>query len=708
MSIFDYFEHLNLSPGQETALTKLEAFLDSPIPVFMLKGYAGSGKTTILKGLIEYLGDKKKTFSLMAPTGRAAKVLRDKTGQGVTIHKAIYNFEKLVSVNKDSKDDAEHSFQYFFPINETNNDEHIIIVDESSMISGQESTHELFTFGTNILLDDLLTFSRLKTSKSKIIFVGDPAQLPPVTDNKSLALEKSFFEGLGISVEETEMTEVLRQADNLILANAKKLRELLALKNRIELRFEFDKNSFINTTAYDIIEKYTEIFPKPEIGDGIIISYSNAQCYHYNMALREKIFPNQRNIVAGDLVLINNNNYHTYGVELFNGDIAKVVDVSPDKVIQSAPVYCDEGGVKVKKIIQFEFRKISIRIPSYPDEIHCFIIDSLLHSINRDLSICEMKALYINFMIRFNDEQKKRNVSGQISYKVGSEEFRQALKNDPFFNALKVKFGYAITCHKAQGGEWDKVFVDYYGRVSLKSDPLRWCYTATTRGIKAVYAINAPFFGKLDKFKFAPIGSIGSIPNEALSLESVIISPYHKAGQHKCKSLKYWEILEKLEDTPYTIEKVESFGDYLERYTIVLENRKVQLQASHKGSGHFVEQFKVINEENHKLKNELELIFNSEFSPAYSINYSPEFDFLSELHSMIQEICSGLDIYITNVVKGKSHYVTYYIKTDSICSYIQFYYNDKGQLTTAMPKTYMCSNDTKIQLLIEKMLSYAS
>lgn len=674
----------------------------------MLKGYAGSGKTTILKGLVEYLGAKKKTFSLMAPTGRAAKVLRDKTGFGVTIHKAIYNFEKLLSINKESDDNAEHSFHYFFPINNLAGNEHIIIVDESSMISGKESKHELFTFGTNVLLDDLLTFSRIKTTNSKIIFVGDPAQLPPVSDSESLALKKSFFEELGISVQETEMTEVLRQGDNLILANAKMLRELISQKNKTQLHFQFDKNTFINATSSEIIEKYANLFPKPEIGDGVIISFSNAQSYQYNMALREKIFPNQRDIVAGDLILINNNNYHTYGVELFNGDIAKVVDVSPDKTIQVAPVYCDEGGVKVRKIIQFEFRKISIRVPSYSEDIHCYIIDSLLHSIDRDLSIPEMKALYINFVIRFNDEQKKRHDSGKTSFKIGSEEFRQALKNDPFFNALKVKFGYAITCHKAQGGEWDKVFVDYYRRVSLKNNPLRWCYTATTRGINAVYAINAPCFGKLGKLKFAPVGSIGMIPNEALALENVRISPFHKEEQHKCKSLKYWEILEKLENTPYSIDKVESFGNYLERYTIVFENRRIQLQANHKGSGHFYEQFKVMNEEDNNVKIDLERIFNSDFTPVFSVSYSPEFDFLNELNSRMQELCFELEIAITNIVKGKAYYVTYYLRTDSICSYIQFYYNDKGQLTTAMPKTYLCNNDIKLQLLIENLLAHAN
>ena len=708
MSIFNHFKHLNLSHGQETSLTKLEAFLASPVQVFMLKGYAGSGKTTILKGLVEYLNSNKKEFILMAPTGRAAKVLRDKTGYGVTIHKGIYNFSKLVSVNQDAEDDAEHSFHYVFPINELGTTEKIIIVDESSMISSVESKNELFTFGTNILLNDLLTYTRLQTSKSKIIFVGDPAQLPPYGDNKSLALDKAYFNDLDMAVEETEMTEVLRQGDNLILENAKKIRELLEVENRTQLQFKFDQESFIRTEAIDIAEKFASYYPVPEIGNGVVISFSNAQCYHYNSAIREQIFPGQKDLVSGDLVLINNNNYHTYGAELFNGEIAKVISVNPEIIPQSAPVYCDVNGKRVKKVIKLNFRKITIRIHSYPDEIDCYIIDSLLHSINRDLSICEMKALYINFMIRINEKQKKIKEAGGKEHKVGSDEFKQALKQDPFFNALKVKFGYAITCHKAQGGEWDKVFVDYQGRVSLKSDPLRWCYTATTRGINTVYAINTPQFSKLDKLKFAPLGIIGTLPIDALALDSVLISPFHNVLDHKCKCLKYWEILEKLENTDYQIIKVESLGSYQERYTLNKDGIEINLDGHHRGSGHFIEPFKVMNYVDNKIKIEIESIFNSEFTQLFQINYVPEFDFLADLYSMMQFECEEINITITNIVKGKNNYINYYLVTDSPCSYIQFYYNDIGQLTTAMPKTFKCSNDRKLQRLIQKLSEYAS
>lgn len=189
MSIFNHFQHLKLSPSQEIALTKLESFLSSSSKVFILKGYAGSGKTTILKGLIDYLENQERDVDVIAPTGKAAKILREKTLRGTTIHRGIYNFEKLLPLKVESEDLAEKSFHYFFPIAEKSNINRVIIVDEASMVSNMKSQHELFTFGTGKLLDDLLTYAKIRTTSNKIIFVGDPAQLPPVTDSKSLALD---------------------------------------------------------------------------------------------------------------------------------------------------------------------------------------------------------------------------------------------------------------------------------------------------------------------------------------------------------------------------------------------------------------------------------------------------------------------------------------------------------------------------------------
>ena len=704
MSILDQFRHIELNLDQKNVVIKLEAFLNESTQAFVLKGYAGSGKTTIIKGLVSYLKEQKKDFLVMAPTGRAAKILKDKTGQGKTIHSTIYDFENLESINKDSTEEAEHSFHYYFPIDLNKTIERILIVDEASMISAKESKNELFTFGTNKLLNDLLTFARLNAGNNKIIFVGDPAQLPPVTDNSSLALDSSYLRSLEYNVEETEMKQVMRQSNNLILENATKLRKLLLEEQRNELQFQYDNQSFVKLNHSQIIEKYIESFPIPEIGNGVIISFSNSQCYHYNMAIRERLYPGNKQIQAGDLVIIGNNNYHTYGAELFNGDIAKVISVSQDVILQSAPVQNKELNKKV--IVQLQFRKITLLVPSHHEKIDCYILESLLNSFNRDLTIDEMKALYINFVIRFNEKQKTNKEAGRESFKVGSEKFKMELKSDPFYNALRVKYGYAITCHKAQGGEWDRVFIDYYGRISLKNDPLRWCYTATTRGINTVYTINAPNFGKLDRFKFTQIGKISNLPNEALNFDNITISPFHRPDDHKCKSTKYWEVLEKLENTTYIIVNVETKG-YLERYTIECEGSKVIIQASNRNSGHFVETFKVLNPSGQICEKELENLFNQKIGIIHNYNYEPENSLLAELDSMMQGSCEDLEITITNVQKGKQFYVNYYMITDSICSTIQFYYNEKGKLTTAIPKTFNCENDEKLLSLILKLTDYA-
>ena len=210
MNILNHFKHLNLSNDQETALKKLDAFLNSSSQVFMLKGYAGSGKTTILKGLVEYLDAIEKDFALMAPTGRAAKVLRERTGQeAYTIHKSIYSFEDLVEVEEGD------SFYYYYKIrNNVDVINKIFIVDEASMLSDAKSEGEFFRFGSSHLLSDLITFSRInqKHINSKIIFVGDPCQLPPVGDNSSKAFEPIYLkEKFNLSSEETEMKEVKRQ-----------------------------------------------------------------------------------------------------------------------------------------------------------------------------------------------------------------------------------------------------------------------------------------------------------------------------------------------------------------------------------------------------------------------------------------------------------------------------------------------------------------
>jgi hypothetical protein len=312
--------------------------------------------------------------------------------------------------------------------------------------------------------------------------------------------------------------------------------------------------------------------------------------------------------------------------------------------------------------------------------------------------------------MRFNEEQEKRKQKGLPKFKVGSKEFKDELIKDPFYNALRVKYGYAITCHKSQGGEWDKVFVDYSGRAGVSNDALRWSYTATTRGVNTVYAINPPHLTTFSKLKISEITNVGRIPNNALSLENINVSPFHSIAHHKAKSLKYWEVKEKLEATNYQIMNVES-REYLERYIVSNNsNEEFILQASHKGSGHFVNQFEVTNKKGVTEEKELEEIFNLNYTSKLSLNYSPSAEFLESLYFKMRAYCQELDITITNIDEQvDKFFVNYFLRTDSICSNIQFYFKKNGIFSRAMPKTFDCDIDNKLQLLIEKIEeSYAS
>lgn len=707
MNLSNHFKHLNLSHGQKAALCKLESFLNSPVQIFMLKGYAGSGKTTILKGLIKYFKEGKRDFEVMAPTGRAAKVLQNITGEGATIHRTIYDVHKIESIRADSVDEAEHSFSFQFPIIDNPNDNRILIIDEASMVSNQESHHELFTYGTGVLLADLLTYAKIKTTANKIIFVGDPAQLPPVQDSKSTAFDVDFFQSNGLSVDEVEMTDVFRHNDNdgrnILLENATKIRTVLNSHQRNELSFTFDSNTSLRINPEDVAQTFVDIFPVPSLDNGVIITYSNALAQSYNKSIREKLFPGHYEMVPGDILLLNSNNYK-HVIDLFNGDMAIVVRVSKTIETITAPVMVTEGGKRIRKNISLKLRDIAIRVNGHPNEIECTIFDCLLNSNRRDLTIDELKALYIHFVMRFNEHQKLNKENGLPYFKVGSDEFKKQLKHDGLLNALRVKYGYAITCHKSQGGEWHTTFVDYYGRVGLKDSHLRWCYTAATRASHVCYSINPPDFGHFSKFEIAPITTIGTFSEDALSFEGIVTSPFHKPADHPAKSMKYWEILDKLESTPFQIVRVETPGPYLERYTIIRDTEEFQIQANHNKAGLF-EFFKPVHPSTQYEK--LLALINSPYQAAYNLKYTPSETQLLKLFSVMQESCDMAYVTITNIKEFiDKYYVIYYLKTSGKCAYIQFYFNQSGQLTKALPKSDLGIHDVKLISLVNNLVSY--
>ena len=696
MNIKSFFQII-LNPDQEKVIQNLENFLESKDSVFILKGYAGTGKTTLIKGLIDALKVENKKFVLCAPTGRASKILRNKTGYGNTIHSTIYDFDNLITINSENEDFAEHSFQFSFPIIKLQENT-IIIVDEASMISSKESKNELFNFGTNILLNDLLTFAQLHNSHNKMIIIGDPAQLPPVGDNNSWALEKSFFDDKKILAREVFLTQVMRQNNNLILENAMSIRKCIENPNHKELKFQFDEDSCINFNNKNVVNKYCELFPYPDFENGIIINFSNAQNYWYNKEIRENYFPNSSNIAVGDIVQIISNNYHKYKTEIYNGEFAKVLAVG-ETISQSAPVYVEVNGERKKKTITLLYRKVTLRLPDFDDDIEAYINDSLLESTARDLTIDEMKAVYINTVMRFKESHPHS--------KIKSEEFKNFLKSDDFYNAIRVKYGYSITGHKSQGGEWKSVFVDYFGRVSLRKDPLRWAYTVTTRASENLYAINFPEFGQFYKLKFSNIGNIAHLPNDAFNFDKVPTSPLHKNNEHKCKSWLFWNILSKIEDSEFNIEYIKS-EEYLEKYTFRYFDELIIVHFHHKQSGFFEKDFEITSNKTSATER-LETLLSKRNEVIFPFEYKATLPFLEGLYNIVSASCNDLDIRIFNISENiDKYFINYYFETSNKISYIQFFFNKNGEFSTAMPKTFGDINDEKLFNLIEKIKEYAT
>ena len=696
MNIKSFFQ-ITLNKDQENVIKNLENFLESKDSVFILKGYAGTGKTTLIKGLIDALKVENKKFVLCAPTGRASKILRNKTGYGNTIHSTIYDFDNLITINSENEDFAEHSFQFSFPIIKLQENT-IIIVDEASMISSKESKNELFNFGTNILLNDLLTFAQLHNSHNKMIIIGDPAQLPPVGDNNSWALEKSFFDDKKILAREVFLTQVMRQNNNLILENAMSIRKCIENPNHKELKFQFDEDSCINFNNKNVVNKYCELFPYPDFENGIIINFSNAQNYWYNKEIRENYFPNSSNIAVGDIVQIISNNYHKYKTEIYNGEFAKVLAVG-ETISQSAPVYVEVNGERKKKTITLLYRKVTLRLPDFDDDIEAYINDSLLESTARDLTIDEMKAVYINTVMRFKESHPHS--------KIKSEEFKNFLKSDDFYNAIRVKYGYSITGHKSQGGEWKSVFVDYFGRVSLRKDPLRWAYTVTTRASENLYAINFPEFGQFYKLKFSNIGNIAHLPNDAFNFVKVPLSPFHKIIDNRCKSWLYWNVFEKLENSDFTIKNIKS-EKYLEKYMFSYFDEEIDAQIYHKQSGFFEKDFEITSNKTSATER-LETLLSKRNEVIFPFEYKATLPFLEGLYNIVSASCNDLDIRIFNISENiDKYYINYYFETSNKISYIQFFFNKNGEFSTAMPKTFGDINDEKLFNLIEKIKEYAT
>jgi hypothetical protein len=492
MNLKETFSAYELTPGQTTLIDELEKFLTDNSTCFLLKGYAGTGKTFMMKGLTDFLSANKRSFRISAPTGRAAKVISQKTKhKAYTIHKSIYSSKDLKEF-KVKEEDGTETYKFYYDLKNNEDPANTVyIIDESSMLSNVYSEGEFFRFGSGYLLRDLIKYINFDNNdhNKKIIFIGDNAQLPPVNMNFSPALDGKYLkENCNIESKEFELTEVVRQkADSGILHNATKIRESLKanLFNQLDIETNFKD---INKTKHEeLLLKYLQACNNSIDDETIIVAHSNSSVKEYNDFVRNHFFPNQQFLTVGDKVILVSNNYNHQKMELLNGDFGFVKQVSPlneSRVIKLKRK--NRVGKTIEIDVRLTFRNVMI---AFTDEeqnkqdIECKIIENLLYSHNRDLSSDELKAIYIDFKIRNN------------SLKAGTKEFKDALRADPYFNALRIKFGYAVTCHKAQGGEWKNTFLNCKTSMGyFNSSYFRWLYTGITRAKENLFTIDEPHF----------------------------------------------------------------------------------------------------------------------------------------------------------------------------------------------------------------------
>lgn len=676
---------MELTILQNKVFEQIKAFLNSDASVFILRGYAGTGKTTMVKVIADYIKQSRQ-LAMMAPTGRAARVLATKTGhKAVTIHKAIY--AKAHIEPKKVKDIAESEYKFVFPINESENGGNIVaIVDEASMVCSRKIEHELFIFGTDNLMEDLLTFVRPNFG-GKVIFVGDPAQLPPVGESVSNALRAEYFKEKGLKVVEAELTEVLRQkGDSVILKNAMMIRDLLQKDKRNQLVFEEQKDDVEMVPSEQFLDKYLKYRKESGRHDSVKNTYSNKSANRYNRDIRKSLYGGDVPLRENDILLITQNNYR---LNRMNGEFVPVLSVGA-RTQQSAPVYAQIGGKRQRIVITLNF--IQVTVPDGDgNPMLCMLLEDLLTSDKATISIDENRALYINFCMR------------HPSLKQGTQVFADALLNDEYYNAIRAKYGYAVTGHKCQGGEWGKVFVDYTDRTGLDDDSLRWAYTATTRAQKTLYVSNLPHITPFSKFRIESIQKCKSIDPECRILNEVPPTPFHDKNVDNGIRAKYHCIVKNLKYTPYKIVSVQS-RPYLEIYNIQTPDGVDRYDLYYK-TGIIFQPAKASSTNKHT--QQIEMMLNDERGMPYKYDYTPSDDSHSKLFDLIRSACDSLSVQITNVVEHAEDFCTiYYMRTSGTFSYIKVYINSDGFITYAKPMSLKGNEDGELGAIIKIIKSH--
>ena len=437
--------------GQAELLQLLTQFILSKNErkAFVLRGYAGTGKTSIMAALVKALGEVKQSVILLAPTGRAAKVLaRYANKAAYTIHKYIYRQDKL---GGDS-----------FSLSDNLHKHALFIVDEASMISGQRDNP---TFGTGVLLKDLIKYVYAGEGCS-LLLLGDDAQLPPVGSDISPALDINYLLGFGLDITSYTLTQVARQAlDSGILSNATAIREQISMPQQT---FDYQYTSdFQASESVEFLELLEQSYNEVGAEETIILTRTNRRTNLYNQGVRARILWKEDAISSGDRLMITKNNYFwTKDYEgipfLANGDMMEIVRLR-----------------NWREMYGFQFVDASLRAIDYDWEIDVILWLDTLTTDSPEVNHQLHQQLFDHISEDYPELQHNR------------KKLIETIYESPYYNALQIRFAYAVTCHKAQGGQWKRVFIDP-GNIPVEErdkNYYRWLYTAITRATEQVYLL---------------------------------------------------------------------------------------------------------------------------------------------------------------------------------------------------------------------------
>ncbi len=449
--------------GQENLATLIAGYVffrseDSRHIMFLLRGYAGTGKTSMISSVVRTLPLLGKKSVLLAPTGRAAKVIAQYSGHpAFTIHRKIYMHQVQ----------SNGSIRVTLRVNQHKNT--LFIVDEASMIQN-ENPKDNGTFASRNLLDDLITY--VYSSNCRLLLSGDTAQLPPVGLDESPALDLNYLNSsYPLQISTFELTEVVRQEkESGILANATSLRQQLKTGKYSPPFFHLKGyNDVIRISGHELEDALNNSIHSKGIESTVVVTHSNKRANLFNREVRNRILFRDLEVQAGDLMMVVKNNYFWIPPEsqagfIANGDTIEILRVN-----------------KIQELYGFWFADVQIRLVDYPDEPHLDlkILLNALTSESAALTQEENRKLFEEVMQDYENIPSKQ------------QRFQQ-LRINPYFNALQVKFAYALTCHKTQGGQWEDVFVDqgFLPEGGMNREYLRWLYTAITRATKRVYLVN--------------------------------------------------------------------------------------------------------------------------------------------------------------------------------------------------------------------------